>query len=140
MPTRTKNIFINLPVKDLQKSMDYFSEIGFEFDERFTDQNATCMILGENIFAMLLVEDFFKTFINKEISDASRSCEVILSLSAESREEVDEIVGKALRAGGRPVKDPADHGFMYVRSFEDINGHQWEVMYMDPSALQAENH
>ncbi|RFU62239.1 VOC family protein [Bacillus sp. V59.32b] len=134
MAIQADKIFVNLPVKELNKSIEFFTEIGFEFNPKFTDKNATCMIISENIFAMLLVEDFFKTFTKKEISDATKSTEVILALSAESREEVDEIVNKALAAGGKVSNDPMDHGFMYVRSFQDIDGHLWEVMYMDESA------
>lgn len=134
MGVQADNIFVNLPVKDLDKTMDFFSEIGFEFNEQFTDENAACMVINENIFAMLLVEDFFKTFTKKEISDATNSTESIMALSVESREKVDEIVNNALGAGGKPSNDPVDHGFMYGWSFQDINGHLWEVMYMEESA------
>ncbi|MBU7314824.1 VOC family protein [Paenibacillus oleatilyticus] len=129
-------VFINLPVKDLTKSVEFFTKLGFEFNAQFTDENATGMIVNDNTFVMLLVESFFKTFTKKDISDAAKSTEVIVALSADSREQVDELVHKALAAGGKPSNDPADHGFMYAWSFQDIDGHLWEVMYMDASAVQ----
>jgi predicted lactoylglutathione lyase len=130
-----QQIFVNLPVKDLNKAIGFFTGLGFTFNPQFTDENATCMIVGENIFVMLLVEDFFKTFIKKEICDATRSTEVLLGLSAESRAKVDEMVNKAIEAGGTEPREPQDHGWMYGRSFEDIDGHIWEILYMDESAL-----
>ena len=130
-----QQIFVNLPVKDLNKAIEFFTKLGFTFNPQFTDENATCMIVGENIFVMLLVEDFFKTFIKKEICDAARSTEVLLALSTESRAKVDEMVSKAVEAGGTEPREPQDHGWMYGRSFEDIDGHIWEIMYMDESAL-----
>jgi len=136
MAFQSANIFVNLPIKNLNKSVDFFSKLGFEFNPQFTDEKATCMIIGPNIFAMLLVEEYFQTFIDKEISDPSRTTEVILALSAESREQVDEIVNKALEAGGKPAKDAIDHGFMYSWSFQDIDDHLWELVYMDPSAIE----
>ncbi|UVI33020.1 VOC family protein [Paenibacillus spongiae] len=138
MATQANMIFVNLPVKDLNKSIDFFTKMGFEFNPQYTDENATCMIISEHIFAMLLVEDFFKTFTDKEIADSTKSAEVIVALSAESRERVDELVDKALAAGGSFSKEPLDHGFMYSRSFQDLDGHLWEFMYMDESAAQAQ--
>ncbi|WP_409342812.1 VOC family protein [Paenibacillus sp. MBLB4367] len=135
MGVQAAKIFVNLPVKDLNKSVEFFTKIGFEFNAQFTDENATCMIVGENIFVMLLVEEFFKKFTKKEISDATQSTEVIVSLSADSRESVDELVNKALDAGGKPSNDPKDHGFMYEWGFQDIDGHLWEFSYMDESAF-----
>jgi len=128
-------IFVNLPVKDLQKSVRFFTQLGFSFNAQFTDEKATCMIIGEDIFVMLLVEDFFKTFTQKEIADATKSTEVILALSADSREKVDELVNNAFAAGATPSNFDQDQGFMYGRSFQDLDGHCWEVMYMDPSAI-----
>lgn len=128
-------IFVNLPVKNLNKSIEFFTKIGFSFNPQFTDENATCMIIGEDIFIMLLVEDFFKKFIKKEISDATKSTEVIVSLSADSREKVNELADKALAAGGKSYSDPMDQGFMYQRGFEDLDGHLWEIAYMDMSAM-----
>jgi len=128
-------IFVNLPVKDLNKSVAFFTELGYKFDPQFTDENATCMIVGEDIFVMLLVEKFFKTFTKKEISDAKKSTEVILCLSAESREKVDEMVSKAVKAGGTAPNEKQDQGWMYGHGFQDLDGHLWEVMYMDQSAM-----
>ena len=128
-------IFVNLPVKDLNRSVEFFTKLGFKFNPQFTDENATCMIVGEDIFVMLLVEKFFKTFTKKEISDATKSNEVILALSADSREKVDEMINKVIKAGGVEPNEPQDHGWMYGRSFQDIDGHLWEVFYMDSSAV-----
>ena len=128
-------IFVNLPVKDLNKTINFFAKLGFKFNPQFTDKNATCMIIGKNIFSMLLVEKFFKTFIKKEICDTRKSTEVLLALSVERREQVDEMIQKAVGAGGREPKEPQDHGWTYVRDFEDINGHIWEVFFMDKSAM-----
>ncbi|ACX67885.1 VOC family protein [Paenibacillus lautus] len=136
MALKIDNIFVNLPVKDLEKTKDFFSKIGFEFNEQFTDKNAACLVIGDNIFAMLLTEDYFKTFTKKDLSNAANTTEVILALSAESREQVDDIVNAALAAGGSPSNDPVDHGFMYGWSFQDPDGHLWEVMYMDQSHVE----
>ena len=128
-----KEIFINLPVKDLNTSIKFFTHLGFTFNPEFTDQNATCMIIGKNIFAMLLLEHFFKSFIKKEVSDAKKATEVLLALSLHDRKEVDEMMKKVLAAGGKEVRDPQDYGWMYGRAFEDIDGHIWEVFFMDES-------
>ncbi|MCA0174002.1 VOC family protein [Bacillus sp. RAR_GA_16] len=130
MVRTAKQVFVNLPVKDLERSITFFKELGFEFNPQFTDKNATCMILNENTFVMLLVEEFFQTFTDKELVNANSSTEVIMALSAESREEVDEIVRQAIIAGGKPANDVMDHGFMYSWSFQDVDGHLWEVMHM----------
>ncbi|MEO5861638.1 MAG: VOC family protein [Burkholderiales bacterium] len=129
----TTQIFVNLAVKNLDKSVDFFTKLGFTFDPKFTDANATCMIVGENIFVMLLVESFFKTFTDKKICDARKSTEVLVCLSSESRGKVDELVGKAVAAGGTAPRKPQDHGFMYQHGFEDLDGHIWELIYMEPS-------
>lgn len=100
------------------------------------DDNAACLLIGPNIFAMLLVEDYFRTFIRKEIADASRTTEVLIALSADSRAQVDEIADKALASGGSPANDPQDHGFMYSRSFQDPDGHIWEVLFMEPNHIE----
>lgn len=131
-------IFVNLPVKDLKKTTEFFTKIGFTFNPKFTDENATCMVIGENIFAMLLVEKFFKTFTKKNLSDTAKSTEVINALAVESKEKVDEMVKRAIKAGGKEHRAPQDHGWMYGRSFEDIDGHLWEVFYMDQSAMPQE--
>jgi predicted lactoylglutathione lyase len=127
-------IFVNLPVKDLDKSVRFFTALGFEFDPKFTDENATCMIVNDEAFVMLLVERFFKSFTKKEVADSVTHTEAILALSAESRAQVDELAEKALAAGGEPANEPMDEGFMYGRSFQDLDGHLWEVFHMDPSA------
>jgi len=132
----TTKIFVNLPVEDLNKTIEFFTKLGFGFNSQFTDENATCMIVGEDIFVMLLVEKFFKTFTKKEICDTTKNTEVIVALSAESREKVDQMINKAMEAGGRESREPQDHGWMYGRSFEDINGHLWEIIYMDESAVK----
>ena len=132
----TTKIFVNLPAKDLNKTIEFFTKLGFKFNPQFTDENATCMIVGEDIFVMLLVEKFFKTFTKKEICDTSKNTEVIVALSVEGREKVEQMINRAIEAGGRESREPQDHGWMYGRSFEDINGHIWEVIYMDESALK----
>lgn len=130
-----KQIFVNLPVKNLNKSKDFFSRLGFTFNSKFTDENAACMIIGENMFAMLLLEKFFKTFTKKEISDAKKSTEVLIALAVDNRGKVDEMIKNAVRAGGKEPRDKQDHEWMYGRSFEDIDGHIWEVFYMDETAI-----
>jgi hypothetical protein len=135
----TTKIFLNLPAKDLNKTIEFFTKLGFKFNPQFTDENATCMIVGEDIFVMLLVEKFFKTFTKKEICDTSKNTEVIVALSVEGREKVDQMINKAIEAGGRESREPQDHGWMYGRSFEDINGHIWEIIYMDESALKNDD-
>src|SRR5687768_10152807 len=120
-------IFVNLPVKDLKRSVAFFTKLGYTFDPQFTDDNATCMIVGDNIFVMLLVESFFKTFTTKAICDATRSTEVLLALSAESRAKVDDLVAKAAAAGGTTPTEPKDHGFMYQHGYQDLDGHVWEL-------------
>jgi len=134
----SRKIFVNLAVKDLGKAVDFFTELGFSFNPQFTDEQATCMIVSDEAFVMLLVEDRFKDFTKKEIVDSTTHTEAIVALSAESREQVDELVNKALSAGGQPANDPMDHGFMYGWSFQDLDGHLWEVIWMDPSAVQGE--
>lgn len=135
-----KQIFVNLPVKDLNRSVEFFTKVGYTFNAQFTNEKATCMIIGENIYAMLLVEEFFQTFTKKEIVDASKSIEVLICLSAESRSEVDDLVGKAVLAGGITASEKQDHGFMYSHSFQDLDGHVWEIMHMDLAAIPANPH
>jgi predicted lactoylglutathione lyase len=132
MPTQ---IFVNLPVKDLQKSIGFFTKLGYTFNLNFTNENATCMIISESIYAMLLAEPFFKTFTKKEICDTSKNIEAIIALSCDSRAAVDELGQKAEEAGARIPKPADDQGFMYTRSFEDPDGHLWEIFYMDPAAI-----
>ena len=128
-------IFVNLPVIDLNKSVDFFSKLGFSFNPQFTDEKATCMIIGDDIYIMLLVKDFFKTFTKKEVADATKSTEAIICLSADSKEKVDELVTKAIKAGGTTPNEKQDQGFMYGHGFQDLDGHLWEVMWMDPSVV-----
>jgi len=128
-------IFVNLPVKNLKKTIDFFTKLGFTFNPQFTDETATCMIMGENIFAMLMIESRFQEFTKKPVSDATKSTEVLLAFDVESRAKVDEMIKNAVAAGGTLYADPQDHGWMYYHSFADLDGHQWEVSYMDESAI-----
>lgn len=126
-----KKVFINIPVKDLKKSMDFFTELGFSFNPQFTDEKAACMIISDHNFAMLLTEEYFKTFTKKPVSDAKKSTEVLIALEASSIEEVKSLVEKAKSLGGKIYAEAADHGWMYQHSFADLDGHQWELAYMD---------
>jgi len=129
-------IFVNVAVEDLDRSVEFFTKLGFAFDPRFTDETATCMIVNDEAFVMLLVESKFKEFTKKQLADTATQTEAIFALSAESREGVDELADTALEAGGAPANDPMEYGFMYGRSFQDLDGHIWEVIWMDPSALE----
>jgi len=129
-------IFVNLAVKDLPKSKAFFSALGYSFNPQFTNDDAACMVISDTIYAMLLTEPFFKKFTSKELVDAKKSTEAIVCLSAASRAAVEEIVRKAVAAGGRIYNEPQDHGFMYCHGFEDVDGHQWEFAFMDPSHIQ----
>lgn len=129
-------IFINLPVQDLVRSMKFFRALGYTFNMQFTNEDGACLVLGDDIFVMLVAKPFFKTFITNDIADSKQVAEVILSLSVNSREEVETLVDKALTVGGSPSKEPSDMGFMYNRSFLDPDGHHWEVFYMDPNHVQ----
>jgi predicted lactoylglutathione lyase len=130
------NIFVNLPVKDLDRSKDFFTKLGFGLNLQFTDENAACIVIGDNIFAMLLREEFFKGFSKKEICDTSSCNEAIIALSADSREGVDAVATSALEAGASEVRGANDLGFMYSRDFLDPDGHMWEVLWMDPNHLE----
>lgn len=127
MPTQ---IFVNLPVKDLNKSVEFFTQLGYTFNPQFTDETATCMIVSETIYVMLLTEEKFKTFTPKAICDATKQTEVLLCLSCDSREAVDDLVRKAVAAGGSTYNEPQDHGFMYAHGYQDLDGHIWELVYM----------
>jgi uncharacterized protein len=131
-----RKIFVNLPVRDLQKSMDFFSSLGFTFNRQFTDEKAACMVISDEAYVMLLAEPFFKTFTKHEQCDTSKATEALMALSCESRAEVDAMVRKAIDAGGAHAMDPLDHGFMYGWSFYDLDGHHWEVLWMDPKGIQ----
>ena len=129
-----QQIFVNLAVNDLPKSKAFFERLGLTFNPQFTNDQGACLVLGENIFAMLLVKEFFKGFTGKPIADATQTTEALICLSCASRAEVDAIVAKALAAGGTAPRAPQDHGFMYGHGFEDLDGHIWELAYMDMAA------
>jgi len=125
------NIFINLPVRDLPASIKFFTHLGYSFNQHYTDDGATCMIVAENIFVMLLTEPRFKTFTPKAIADARTSTEVLVCLQVDSRDAVTALVNKAVEGGGSTYKEPQDHGFMYGHGFQDLDGHLWEIIYME---------
>lgn len=129
-----KQIYVNLPVKDLGRTKQFFTALGFSFNPQFSNEQAVCMVISENIFAMLLVESFFQTFVKKPIVDATKATEVLVCLSCDSRAQVDELVARALAAGGSAPNPVQDYGFMYSHGFEDPDGHVWELAYMDPTA------
>lgn len=133
-----RQIFVNLAVKDLLRSRAFFSALGFGFEPRFTDENAACLVIDENIYAMLLVEDFFKTFTDKALCDARTCNEVLVCFSCHSRAEVNELVKKARIAGGSIPREAKDHGFMYEHAFEDLDGHIWELVYMVPDTAATD--
>lgn len=128
-------IYVNLPVKSLDRSVQFFTRLGFSFDPQYTDENATCMVVGDNIYVMLLVEAFFKTFTPNPVCDATRSTEVIVCLSSDHRKAVDEMVRNAVAAGAKTLNPPKDHGFMYQHGFQDLDGHLWEIMCMEPAVI-----
>ena len=134
----SRQLFVNLAVDDLERSVAFFTALGFSFDPRFTDETATSMIVGENAYVMLLTKSKFAEFAKKPIVDASSQTEVILAVSAASREGVDELADAALASGGSDANDPIDYGFMYSRSFQDPDGHVWEVVWMDEAAAPAQ--
>jgi len=129
-----RHIFVNLAVADLPRSRAFFEQLGYRFDPQYSNEQGACLVLGENLFAMLLTRPFFATFTAKPIADAAQSTEVLVCLSCASRAEVDALVAKARRAGGRVLRAPQDHGFMYAHGFEDLDGHVWELVFMDPAA------
>lgn len=133
---RSRMIFVNLPVRDLQKTMAFFGALGFTFNPKFTDQNAACMVLSEQGYVMLLVEPFFKGFTTQAICDTTTHTEALLALSCESRAEVESMLATAVAAGGSDTGKVQDHGFMYARSFYDLDRHHWELFWMDPAAAQ----
>ena len=131
----SRQIFVNLPIKNMERSQAFFKALGFSFNPQFTNEQGACMVIAEDIFAMLLVEPFFQTFTKKPIADAMKTTEVLVCLSCESRAEVDEMVRKAVAAGGTAPNAPQDHGFMYGHGFQDLDGHIWELAYMDLNAV-----
>lgn len=128
-------IFVNLPVKDLKQAIIFFTRLGFSFNPQFTDDGAACMVISEHIFVMLLLENRFSNFTKKQIADASKVTEAIICIDAASRDEVDEMIRNAISAGGKTPNNKQDHGWMYGHGFEDLDGHLWEVMWMDQSAM-----
>jgi predicted lactoylglutathione lyase len=132
-------IFVNLPVRDLKRSVDFFTKLGYTFNPQFTDDNATCMILGDNLFAMLLTEKFFGSFTSKAICDTSQATEALTCLSCGSKAEIDGLVAKARAAGAKVPRQPQDHGFMYAHGFEDLDGHTWELVHMSGAPVEHLN-
>ena len=138
--TTARMLFLNLPVRDLDASKGFFAELGFRFDPKFTDEKAACMIFDESAaFVMLLREPFFDTFINRQRCDTATHCEGLFAFSCTSRGEVDELVDRAIAAGGTEERGPQDYGFMYQRTFVDLDGHQWEALWMDEEAASRES-
>ena len=131
----SRMIFVNLPVRNLEASKAFYEALGFRINPQFTDETAACVVISETIHVMLLTHDKMRQFTTKDIADASKTTEVLVALSAETRDEVDSLVGKAVEAGGQAVREPNDYGFMYQYAFEDPDGHIWEVVWMDPNAL-----
>jgi predicted lactoylglutathione lyase len=131
-------VFINLPVQNLEKTIAFFKSLGFTFNAQFTDEKAACMIINEDAYVMLLMRDFFKGFTKKDIADATKTTEMLLAVSVDNRDAVDAMCSKAFENGAAPVLDAQDHGFMYQRSFQDLDGHQWEIFWMDPTAVQPQ--
>ena len=134
-PTAPRKLFVNIPVRDVQRSIEFFEALGFSFNPQFTDASATCMLVGEDAYFMLLERERFRGFSGRPTGDARTETNALFALGAESREAVDEMVRKAVAAGGSHAVDPQDHGFMYGWSFYDLDGHHWEVFWMDPAAI-----
>jgi predicted lactoylglutathione lyase len=134
----TTKVFINLPAKDLNQSIAFFTKLGYTFNPQYTDETATCMIISETIYAMLLTEKKFKEFTKKEIADAKKTTEVLIALDVESRSKVDEMVKTAKAAGGIIYAEAQDHGWMYQHGYADLDGHQWELLYIDEAAAPKE--
>ncbi|GAA3766351.1 VOC family protein [Streptomyces chiangmaiensis] len=130
-------IFVNLPVADVDASKKFFTELGYTINPQFTTDDCVCVVISDTIIAMLLSKQRYADFTQKEIADATKTSEVLICLSAESRAKVDELVDRALAAGGSGSREATDHGYMYGRAFDDLDGHTWEVMWMDPAAVQG---
>ncbi|NYE93999.1 putative lactoylglutathione lyase [Psychromicrobium silvestre] len=133
----TRKLFVNIPVSNLDASVEFFTGLGFTFNPQFTDENATCMLVGEDAYFMLLVKDYFQSFTPKPMGDAKVNDHALYAITADTREEVDELVDKALASGATSIREPMDQGFMYQRSFLDLDGHHWEVFFMDMSQMPA---
>ncbi|MDX3669813.1 VOC family protein [Streptomyces europaeiscabiei] len=130
-------IFVNLPVNDLDASKKFFTELGYALNPQFSDENAASVVISDTIVAMLLTKPFYSSFTTKEIADATKTSEVMLCLSAESRAKVDELVEKAVAAGGTASEKIQEMDFMYGRAFDDLDGHTWEVVWMNPAAIEG---
>jgi predicted lactoylglutathione lyase len=130
-------IFVNLATDDVAASKKFFSDLGYTINPQFSDDNSACVVISDTIVAMLLSKKRYADFTKKDIADSRKTSEVLICLSAESREKVDELVEKAVAAGGTANEDTQDHGFMYGRSFDDLDGHSWEVVWMDPAAVEG---
>lgn len=129
-----RKIFVNLAIKDMTRTQAFYRALGFEFNPQFTNEQGACMVVSEHAYVMLLVEPFFQGFTRKKIADARTTCEALVAINCESRAEVDEMVRKAVAAGGTVPREPQDHGFMYSHAFDDLDGHTWEPFWMDPAA------
>jgi predicted lactoylglutathione lyase len=140
MASESRLIFVNVPVEDVSASIAFFRALGFEFDEKFTDESAACLIVSEQAFVMLLARERFEDFVAKPVADARSTTAALLGISAPSRDCVDTFADAALAAGGTPARDPMDHGFMYGRSFHDLDGHLWEVIWMSDEAIERGPH
>ena len=133
---KIKSIYVNLPIKNLEKTREFWTKLGFSFNEQFSDEKALCLVLNSwLIYSMLISHEFFSTFTNRSIADASTT-QVLVAIEVESRELVDQLVKNALENGASRYKESADHGWMYYDSFADLDGHQWEIMFTDPSQIQ----
>lgn len=135
--TRSRKLFVNLAVRDLARSKQFFTRLGFDFDPQYENEQGTCMIVSEEAFVMLLAEPFFRTFTKRELCDTARATEGLFSISCESRDAVDQMLKEALAGGGSRATDARDHGFMYQQSFYDPDGHHWEAFWMDPAGPPA---
>lgn len=137
VPAKARKLFVNIPISDLQQSIVFFEQLGFVFNTQFTDASATCMLVGTDAYFMLMAKDRFAGFSKKPTSDSRTETNAIFAITTDSREEVDALYAKALAAGGTKASDSQDHGFMYVQSFYDLDGHHWELFWMDPSAING---
>lgn len=136
-PIKARKLFVNIPVSDVQRSIIFFEELGFAFNAQFTDASATCMLVGTDAYFMLMLKDRFSGFAKRPVGDSSKETNALFALTLDTREEVDALYAKALANGGTKAADPQDHGFMYVQSFYDLDGHHWELFWMDPSAVNG---
>lgn len=135
----TTKVFVNLPVKNIVETKEFFTKLGFSFNNQFTNESAACMIINDDSYIMLLTHPRFQEFTKKKIADPDKTCQVLVAISAESREQVDAMFQNAIKAGGKQARETQDYGFMYGRTFEDINGHTWEAIWVDSSAISKNN-